>query len=690
MTELNSVATIGRSLGIHMLLATQKPAGVVNDQINSNSRFRICMKVQDAADSREMLKRPDAAKITQSGRAYIRVGEDELFELFQSFYSGAEYTGRKQGGLPAENQVSIVGVTGNRINPVKKKRRKSISDMDELTAVIQHITEACALARIEKMPGPWLPELPKWLPLQEICTKDSFDGEKWPLRRSGLRIPIGQYDIPALQKQGIQYLDFESCGHCGVYGAPATGKTVLLKTVLTALGLHYMPKDIEITVIDAGNWSLSEFADMPHVQAVILNQEDNRIKKFVVKMRKEIEIRKKLFLKYAVSSLPAYREAASAELPAIIIMLDQLPVLFEQFMEFEELMIDIAASGAPYGIHLIYTANSTIGIRYKFVQLIKGAITLQMADKGDYMTLAGPIAGISLPNLPGRALIKGNPPIAFQIATYAQSEDEQNRHEEIIQLVEKMRHAAERKDDILNIEEHSVNENVQRGDQGSIRQEEKESVYYNERNILPIGMDTDTLEQVWLELAESYIFLISSDNADKNREVLCKLEKILEEKKDNQIIWLNKENSQEVLGNLIQILDERRRNRSQKMKNPDFDAKYWLKDYMQICLVVENLPEFAYGLSMEELKAYRRIFTKAAGLGVIVIVSGSRKQLSVSEPDLLTNAAVLAQNLLALEGMPADYRFFHCDEQKSIMGTMLEDDEAALMQQGNIRILKYK
>ena len=74
MQELVSTARIGRSLGIHLILATQKPSGVVNDQIWSNSKFKIALKVQDVADSREIIKTPDAAQITQSGRAYLKLG----------------------------------------------------------------------------------------------------------------------------------------------------------------------------------------------------------------------------------------------------------------------------------------------------------------------------------------------------------------------------------------------------------------------------------------------------------------------------------------------------------------------------------------------------------------------------------------------------------------------------------------
>ncbi len=92
MKELVSAARIGRSLGVHLILATQKPSGVVDDQIWTNSRFKLALKVQNEADSKEIIKTPDAASITQPGRAYLQVGNNEIYELFQSAWSGATYS----------------------------------------------------------------------------------------------------------------------------------------------------------------------------------------------------------------------------------------------------------------------------------------------------------------------------------------------------------------------------------------------------------------------------------------------------------------------------------------------------------------------------------------------------------------------------------------------------------------------
>ena len=110
MKELISVAQVGRSLGVHLILATQKPSGTVDDNIWSNSKFRLCLRVQDKQDSMDMLHRPDAAYITQAGRCYIQVGNDELFELFQSAWSGAIYD--KESGSVQTNIARMLTTSG--------------------------------------------------------------------------------------------------------------------------------------------------------------------------------------------------------------------------------------------------------------------------------------------------------------------------------------------------------------------------------------------------------------------------------------------------------------------------------------------------------------------------------------------------------------------------------------------------
>ena len=113
MDELVSAARIGRSLGIHLILATQKPSGVVNDQIWSNSKFKVCCKVQTAEDSNEMIMRPDAASIKESGRFYLLVGYDQYFVLGQSGYSGVQYVPTSKAMSKLDNSISFINNMGS-------------------------------------------------------------------------------------------------------------------------------------------------------------------------------------------------------------------------------------------------------------------------------------------------------------------------------------------------------------------------------------------------------------------------------------------------------------------------------------------------------------------------------------------------------------------------------------------------
>lgn len=142
MKELISVAQVGRSLGVHLILATQKPSGTVDDNIWSNSKFRLCLRVQDKQDSTDMLHRPDAAFITQAGRGYLQVGNDELYELFQSGYSGATYHEDDDNvSNDIAKMISLNGtieLTGN-IAKAAKKKRKQVIWIEKLISVLQEV-----------------------------------------------------------------------------------------------------------------------------------------------------------------------------------------------------------------------------------------------------------------------------------------------------------------------------------------------------------------------------------------------------------------------------------------------------------------------------------------------------------------------------------------------------------------------
>ena len=165
MKELVSVARLGRSLGVHLILTTQKPSGVINEQIWSNSRFRFCLRVERPEDSRDVLKRPDAANLTRPGQAFLQVGNNEIFEEFQSGWSGAPY---QPGGFVVRNPHEVLEVTldGARQSLQLSPRPMRIETAGtQLEAVVNHIHQVAKNMGLTPLPGPWLPPLPDFIAL---------------------------------------------------------------------------------------------------------------------------------------------------------------------------------------------------------------------------------------------------------------------------------------------------------------------------------------------------------------------------------------------------------------------------------------------------------------------------------------------------------------------------------------------
>ena len=163
MQELISVAQVGRSLGVHLLLATQKPGGVVDDKIWSNSRFRICLKVQEREDSMDMLHNMDACQITQTGRGYLQVGNNEVYELFQAGWSGALF--QQEDTEVAACLVQTDGTIYKRRKNAEKNREKKIT---QLQAIKQYIIRFAKEKEYQEGRKLWLEPLSKYIYLDEI------------------------------------------------------------------------------------------------------------------------------------------------------------------------------------------------------------------------------------------------------------------------------------------------------------------------------------------------------------------------------------------------------------------------------------------------------------------------------------------------------------------------------------------
>ena len=426
MQVVNRIFAIGRTLGVHIILLTQKPASVVDDKMTANTRFRWCLKVANSADSRDMLHHPDAAKITNPGRAFIQVGEDEVYEEIQSFWSGAPYNPYRSISLQRSTKVSVVDLYGNRLCYEPEKTTGYRSEKNEIDAVVEYIDDYCRKNQVPRARAIWMSKLPEQLQLKDVL-QIAFDGEKWGKAEPGLRVTVGLLDDPRSQSQYPFYFNLSEDGHTAIYGAPGTGKTTLLHTVAMSIALAYPPDAVHLYMMDFGGGSLNLFRDIPHVGGVTVAGDDERIKKLADMLTDELKRRRKEIAALGLVSAASYRESTGKEMPYIVLLLDNFVPVLEMYPELEGFFQSIVRDGSSCDMYLIVTTGTPNTIPYRISQNIKACVALRMADKMDYAGIVGKTNGLEPENHPGRGLVRGNPPLEFQAALPAAGSGEAER-----------------------------------------------------------------------------------------------------------------------------------------------------------------------------------------------------------------------------------------------------------------------
>ena len=266
MDNLISVARIGRSLGVHLILATQKPSGVVNDQIWSNTKFRVCLKVQDESDSKEMLKKPDAASLKQTGRFYLQVGFDEYFALGQSGWCGAKYFPSEKIQKQVDKSINFISNNGNVIKSIQASNSnasKGEAQGEQLAAVLNEIINVSNTVnkRARKL---WLENIPEIILADDIEKKYNVTHTPYNVEAT-----IGEYDAPELQKQGLVKYNYLENGNTIIYGVDGSEKEKLLTTMIYSTAKYHTPDEINFYIMDYGSESLRNVMSLPHIGGMV-------------------------------------------------------------------------------------------------------------------------------------------------------------------------------------------------------------------------------------------------------------------------------------------------------------------------------------------------------------------------------------------------------------------------------------
>ncbi|MDR2546453.1 MAG: type VII secretion protein EssC [Lachnospiraceae bacterium] len=440
MSELVSAARIGRSLGIHLILATQKPTGIVDDQIWSNSKFKLALKVQNESDSNEILKTPDAARITQPGRAYLQVGNNEIYELFQSAYSGATYSEDiVEKGF--DNRIYLINRMGQ-----GELLNEDLSDMgaetdgklSQLDAMVSHLKDIYDNLGVDIVKKPWLPPLS----LQILSPHIKASGDVALIDEYDLTVPFGLCDLPDIQSQ-VEYIhDFFANGNLAILGAAASGKSMALMNMILSLAVKNSPQKLNFYILDYGNAALIPLKTLPHTADYLTFDDGEKLSKLMKLLDEQVKRRKHLFASTNAMNFRMYGQLAAElddpeipQIPAIILIIDNYDVVKETGDETENFLARLTRDGTGLGIYTVISTVRPAGIRYSVINNFKDKIVFRLNDASEMAVMAGR-SDFQLPDVKGRAYVKMNGTNVMQAYLPAPYTDDMSFIRTVSELIE--------------------------------------------------------------------------------------------------------------------------------------------------------------------------------------------------------------------------------------------------------------
>ena len=404
---LVDLARRGRSLGIHLVLATQRPSGVVSPAIRTNTNLRVALRVTDAADSIDVIDSPLAARISKEvpGRAYLRVGHENLSE-FQSARVGGHR--RVEGDQKLEVRPVDWTELGD-VQPEPTRSSRTAEDTD-LSVLVSAVRLACAADQIEAPKKPWLDPLPSGLVLDE----------EPPVAPGSLTAVFGLEDRPAAQEQVPATWDIVAGGHLLVVGDAGAGRSTFLRTLAASVARRCPTRDVHLYGIDCGNGALLPLQDLPHCGAVVSRTEHDRVDRLLARLLEEVSERQRILSIGGFSSIADQRRVAEEKdrLPYVVVLVDR----WEGFVaEFDALdagrmvsaFLHLMKEAPGVGIRVVLSGDKT-AMSARVSSLVPEIFVLRLNDRGNY-ALVG-IQPRTLPDkiLPGRCF-RGGSGIEIQV-----------------------------------------------------------------------------------------------------------------------------------------------------------------------------------------------------------------------------------------------------------------------------------
>ena len=507
MDELVSAARIGRSLGVHLILATQRPTGVVNDQIQANSKFKICLKVADAGDSKEMIRRSDAAEIKRPGQYYMLVGYNESFGGGQAAYAGSKYVEREKFEAKTDNAVDLLDGEGAVITTLRPTVAAKKSDKSELNAVLEQLIKtADALGKHAQR---------LWLePLPERETFEQLQAKYGPMPTEGLTFALGEVDDPMRQRQFRYNVNLVETGNVMFYGMQTSGVGELVAAITFDLATRYSPQDFWFYGVDLGAGSIASLRSLPQCGGVCVAGEDERIENLFKLLERTVEERKQVVAQHR--SIAAYNKRARKEggqpLARIVVAFDNLASFRERYDKLYDRLITLTMDGPMCGVYCLMTGANANTAGMKLRQNCAMDVVMALSDASEATYILTNARQAPTPTNAGRGLINiGKEAFAFQGCSIAMDvEDEPGVVEHLTEWVKA--HSADSAQPIPVLPQH-----VTARDMGALpkhtvpvgfSKQGVEPYFYNTTKyayMLVVGEDSDMLGSYFRGMRETFI-----------------------------------------------------------------------------------------------------------------------------------------------------------------------------------------
>jgi len=425
-----TIGRVGRSLGVHLLLASQRLDEGRIHKVEGHLSYRIALRTFSSMESRSVIGVSSAYELpTAPGNGFLKIDTTNLVRFKAAYVSGpcAIPAETVDGGPTAETSEAVAFGLHQRLPVVQEeaapeaesdKQAKDHSDggheEEEGDSLLEILVDRLADA------GPparqiWLPPLDESPSLDQLLPGIVPDAERGMLAtdypgRSAFIVPIGVVDRPYEQSRELLIADLRGAdGHVAVAGAPQTGKSTLLRTLILALSLTHTPRELQVYCLDFSGGGLSSISGLPHVGSVATRLDRDRVLRTVEEIAQLIEARERRFTDFGIESMSAYRTVRDRgdfidHFGEVFLVIDGWAVLRQDFEELEGRINEIAARGLSFGVHLMMSAVRWSEIRARTRDLLSTKFELRLGDAMESEVKT--TVARTVPHQPGRGITR--------------------------------------------------------------------------------------------------------------------------------------------------------------------------------------------------------------------------------------------------------------------------------------------